>query len=87
MPGMPAQHNGLRSRWLSWRLSGRRRLPSLHRYCRLHSMLQRLNVRLKLATHVSTSLNASNQYQPLHEGCPQQGTNAFLAESLQRLAT
>ena len=31
-------------------------------------------------------LNASIQYQPLHEGCPQQGTNAFLAERLQRLA-
>ena len=31
-------------------------------------------------------LNASIRYQPLHEGCPQQGTNAFLAERLQRLA-
>ena len=56
MLGMPAQHSGLRSRWLSWRLSGRRRLPSLRRFCHLCSIFgQRRTVQLKLATHGGTS--------------------------------
>ena len=55
MLGMPAQHSGLRNRWPSWRLSGRRRLPLLHRYCHLHNILRlRYKHGSEVATHSGT---------------------------------